>query len=107
MLGEVHPTQRASSAVGLAGMAPDWRGRGATLALIVVASYTLNWAWTGFAGKQLWDWLHLMLFPVVVVLRSFHDWLDLMIAPFLVPLAARSVHAYHTSPRASKAAVSR
>jgi hypothetical protein len=24
-------------------------------------------AWTGFAGKQLWDWLHLMLFPVAVV----------------------------------------
>lgn len=24
--------------------------------------------WTGFQGKQLWDWLSLMLFPAVVVL---------------------------------------
>lgn len=45
---------------------------GATLAVIIVASYTLDWTWTGFAGKQLWDWLHLMLFPVVVVLLP--DW---------------------------------
>ena len=40
---------------------------GAAQAVIIVASYTWNWAWTGFAGKQLWDWLHLMLFPVAVV----------------------------------------
>jgi hypothetical protein len=36
-----------------------------------------------------------------------HDWLDLMIAPFLVPPAARTVHAYHTSGRASRPAASR
>jgi hypothetical protein len=53
-----------------------WRLAGAvaggTLAVIIVASYTWNWKWTGFAGKQLWDWLHLMLFQVVVVLLP--DW---------------------------------
>lgn len=41
---------------------------GALLIATIVASYTWHWRWTGFGGKQLWDWLHLMLFPVVVVL---------------------------------------
>jgi putative effector of murein hydrolase LrgA (UPF0299 family) len=41
---------------------------GALLSLTIVLSYSLKWDWTGFGGKQLWDWLHLMLFPVVVVL---------------------------------------
>lgn len=49
-----------------------WRIAGAVtgvlLALTIVASYSWHWSWTGFGGKQLWDWLHLMLFPVVVVL---------------------------------------
>jgi hypothetical protein len=38
------------------------------LAVLIVAGYGAHWSWTGFPGKQLWDWLSLMLFPTVVVL---------------------------------------
>jgi hypothetical protein len=38
------------------------------LAAIVFAGYHWHWRWTGFAGKQLWDWLSLLLFPIVIVL---------------------------------------
>lgn len=38
------------------------------LAVLIGAGYAAHWSWTGFPGKQLWDWLSLMLFPTVVVL---------------------------------------
>jgi hypothetical protein len=38
------------------------------LAVLIVAGYSAHWSWTGFPGKQLWDWLSLMLFPTVAVL---------------------------------------
>jgi hypothetical protein len=38
------------------------------LALLILAGYSEHWKWTGFSGKQLWDWLTLMLFPAVAVL---------------------------------------
>lgn len=73
------PLAFVSLTVRLLSSARGWRAWrfagvaiGASLAVTVVASYTWHWAWTGFAGKQLWDWLHLMLFPVVVVLLP--DW---------------------------------
>jgi hypothetical protein len=54
------------------GPSSGWRvaGRivGLALALVVIAGYAAHWHWTGFPGKQLWDWLELMLFPVVVVM---------------------------------------
>lgn len=42
-----------------------------TLAVAVLVTlwggYALNWQWTGFPGNgQLWDWLRLLLLPVVV-----------------------------------------
>lgn len=40
----------------------------AALVLLTVAGYSLRWAWTGFPGEHFWDWLHLMLFPLVLVL---------------------------------------
>jgi hypothetical protein len=47
--------------------------------LLVVAGYLVPWAWTGFVGNTLWDWLNLAalpvavaLIPVLVELRS--DW---------------------------------
>jgi hypothetical protein len=44
----------------------------ATLALLTVDGYGFGWAWTGFPGHSLWDWLHLLLFPVVLVFLP--DW---------------------------------
>jgi hypothetical protein len=31
----------------------------------VAGGYLLHWAWTGYAGSTLWDWLQLLLLPLV------------------------------------------
>jgi hypothetical protein len=41
----------------------------AALAAFVVAligGYAGHWAWTGFHGNTLWDWLHLLLLPLLL-----------------------------------------
>jgi hypothetical protein len=38
------------------------------LGLVALGGYSFDWAWTGFPGERLWDWLHLLLFPAVIVL---------------------------------------
>ena len=35
-------------------------------AILVVGGYGLGWAWTGFSGNTLWDWLELLALPLVV-----------------------------------------
>jgi hypothetical protein len=35
-------------------------------AVLIAASYTFDWGWTGFRGKTLWDWLELMVLPLVL-----------------------------------------
>lgn len=37
----------------------------------VVIGYTVPWAWTGFDGTTLWDWLELLLLPISVSLLPF------------------------------------
>ena len=37
-------------------------------AVIVIAGYTIPWAWTGFTGNSLWDWLNLAALPLAVAL---------------------------------------
>lgn len=32
----------------------------------VTAAYLAGWSWTGFRGNTLWDWLHLLLHPLLV-----------------------------------------
>lgn len=44
----------------------------ATLALLIADGYGFGWTWTGFPGETLWDWLHLLLFPAVLVFLP--DW---------------------------------
>lgn len=48
-----------------------WKIAGAVvavlLAVVAVGGYVLHWSWTGLSGIFLWDWLHLLLFPVVLV----------------------------------------
>jgi hypothetical protein len=33
---------------------------------VVLAGYLVPWAWTGFTGNTAWDWLKLLLLPVLV-----------------------------------------
>jgi hypothetical protein len=50
---------------------------GSTLALfavLVLLGYLVPWAWTGFTGNTLWDWLELALLPLVVGTASL--WAD-------------------------------
>jgi hypothetical protein len=48
----------------------------AGLAAIVIGGYVGDWTWTGFRGNTLWDWLHLLLLPLL---------LPTVIVPRLVP----------------------
>ena len=36
--------------------------------VIVIAGYAVPWAWTGFSGNRLWDWLNLGALPLAVAL---------------------------------------
>lgn len=47
-------------------------------AATIVGGYALSWNWTGYQGNTLWDWLELLILPLVVPI-------------VLVPLAARWV----------------
>lgn len=33
---------------------------------LVLAGYLIPWGWTGFRGNSLWDWINLLLLPLVV-----------------------------------------
>src|SRR6478672_10212359 len=39
--------------------------------LLVVLGYSLHWTWTGFAGNTLWDWLELLLLPIIIATVKF------------------------------------
>jgi hypothetical protein len=63
-----------------------WTGRHTSAALIVAAVFGLlvlggylgHWSWTGFTGNTLWDWLHLLLLPLLI---------PTVVVPTLVPMA--------------------
>src|SRR5438105_1867989 len=51
----------------------------ALVVLVTLGGYIFHWGWTGFSGnstsgKTLWDWLHLLIIPVVLALGGF--WLN-------------------------------
>lgn len=46
-------------------------GVSAALLIVAVGGYTLSWTWTGFRGNTLWDWLQLILVPVILPLVMF------------------------------------
>jgi len=41
------------------------------LAIVVVAGYTIPWAWTGFRGNTVWDWLGLVVLPLTLLLMPW------------------------------------
>ncbi len=47
----------------------------AVFAAIVLAGYLVPWGWTGFRGNSLWDWINLLLLPLVVA--TFPVWGDI------------------------------
>ncbi len=34
--------------------------------MFVTVGYAIPWGWTGFTGNTLWDWLHLLLLPLLL-----------------------------------------
>jgi DNA segregation ATPase FtsK/SpoIIIE-like protein len=40
----------------------------------IFAGYWFHWSWTGFLNKTLWDWLQLLIIPVVLAIGGF--WLN-------------------------------
>jgi len=55
------------------GAAPrPWRialgGIFLAVAVVAVGSYDFGWTWTGFQGNELWDWLHLWVLPLTLML---------------------------------------
>ena len=52
----------------------------ATFGVVVLGGYLANWGWTGFQGNTLWDWLHLLLLPLL---------LPAVVVPALMPIAIR------------------
>jgi hypothetical protein len=61
-----------------------WRARYSLVATVglvalvatVIGGYVGGWSWTGFRGNTLWDWMHLLLLPLL---------LPLVIVPALKP----------------------
>jgi uncharacterized protein YjbI with pentapeptide repeats len=51
---------RAGSVAGVIGVA-----------VLIFAGYLLNWAWTGFFNKTLWDWMQLLIIPAVLTVGAF------------------------------------
>jgi hypothetical protein len=41
-------------------------GVGLALILFAISAYVFNWAWTGFPGNTLWDWMQLLLVPAAL-----------------------------------------
>ena len=70
---------------------PRWTSRHATVVTIgmvvvgslVLAGYLVPWAWTGFTGNTAWDWIKLLLLPLLLptlvlprLLDAADDWMS-------------------------------
>ena len=44
----------------------------AAFALLVLFGYVIPWAWTGFSGNRLWDWLELLVLPMAIALTPLY-----------------------------------
>lgn len=56
----------------------------AVAAVVVTAGYLVPWAWTGFTGNTAWDWIKLLLLPVLLPI-------------FVVPRLVRASEKWMTS----------
>ena len=81
-------------AVALAPVVDDLRRRwnhrytltalaaGCAFAAVVLGGYLANWKWTGFRDNTMWDWLRLLLLPLLI---------PTVVVPALKPLAMSGV----------------
>jgi hypothetical protein len=67
---------------------------GVGLVVTATGSYGMGWEWTGFRGNKVWDWLHLLLVPIVlgaqplwIRTRHMHVRWRLVVLPLLAALA--------------------
>ncbi len=67
----------------LRSLRPYQKGIMAALAVgwtvTVIGGYALRWTWTGYAGNTLWDWLQLLLLPLVfptILLPALLKWVS-------------------------------
>jgi len=66
-LRSLRPYQKAA----LAALAAGW-------VVTVIGGYALGWRWTGYPGSTLWDWLTLLLVPLLlptVLQPALLDWI--------------------------------
>jgi hypothetical protein len=77
-------------------------GLAVLLAIVAIGGYAFHWAWTGFQGNTLWDWLKLLFLPVVLssAKLSFKDhrdaWFRIAIgASLFLLLTAIGGYAFH------------
>jgi hypothetical protein len=61
----------------------------ATFAVLVACGYMVPWRWTGFSGNTMWDWVKMLLVP-------------LLIPTILVPAVAGRIDERLARPRASR-----
>ncbi|HUO69494.1 MAG TPA: hypothetical protein VMU39_01855 [Solirubrobacteraceae bacterium] len=50
--------------------------------VVVLGGYLAKWSWTGFHGNTVWDWLHLLLLPLLI---------PIIVVPALKPIAMSGV----------------
>lgn len=43
---------------------------GVALLIVIIGGYGFNWTWTGFSGNTFWDWMRLLLLPLVLTLAT-------------------------------------
>jgi hypothetical protein len=79
VLLELRPHWGRRHAAGLAAGA-------AVFTALVLAGYLAHWRWTGFTGNTVWDWLHLLLLPLLV---------PAVIVPLLRPMVVQRFEAEH------------
>jgi hypothetical protein len=79
VLLELRPHWSRRHAAGLAAGA-------AVFTALVLAGYLAHWRWTGFTGNTVWDWLHLLLLPLLV---------PAVIVPLLRPMVVQRFEAEH------------
>jgi len=41
------------------------------VAVLILEGYVVNWSWTGFFNKTLWDWMQLLIIPAVLTIGAF------------------------------------